>query len=305
MPKFSIVTPVFNNEKTIKRTLKSIMDQTHLDWHCILIDDSSTDNSVEEIINFINADKRISLKKRSDYSDIKGANCCRNIGLKFCKSNWVIFVDADDTLAPNCLYKRSKDILRFPYKDIYMFKTAVVNEFGEILWDFVCPTQEVKKIIYLFYAHKIPWHTMSLVWNKQFLSNIGGWNLDYERLQDVELSLRALLNKPKLFFSDQDYDSYYWQAQINTHKKYLARFSFCRIIKDYYTTLMNAYPNDEIFTRKIRSETQQILITLVKSYILYEKKDINWESLYLSLLKTLHISLSEIKSTEKAFNDKL
>ena len=52
-PLISIIIPVFNREKLIVRTLESVQNQTYTNWECIIVDDGSTDNTLNVIASFI------------------------------------------------------------------------------------------------------------------------------------------------------------------------------------------------------------------------------------------------------------
>ena len=88
----SIITPVYNSEKYIEETLKSVIDQTFEFWEHFIIDDGSTDNSIKIVKKFSNLDKRIKLLNRN--REPKGANTCRNIGVHHSKSKYIIFLDS-------------------------------------------------------------------------------------------------------------------------------------------------------------------------------------------------------------------
>lgn len=95
--KVSIVIPNYNRESLISETLDSIISQTYKNWECIIVDDGSTDRSVDVIQTYIKKDSRFILIERSaDYP--KGANSCRNIGLENAKGNYIIFFDSDDLM---------------------------------------------------------------------------------------------------------------------------------------------------------------------------------------------------------------
>ncbi|MDO5760752.1 MAG: glycosyltransferase family 2 protein, partial [Bacteroidota bacterium] len=104
----TVVVPVFNNQNTIEETIESVLNQTNSNWEVICVDDGSTDNSVSIIKEYCKKDDRISLIIR----DIapKGGSHCRNIGAFNAKGKYVMFLDADDLLAPFCLEKRLSSI---------------------------------------------------------------------------------------------------------------------------------------------------------------------------------------------------
>ena len=98
--KISVIIPVYNAEKYLPLTLKSIINQTYDNLEIIVIDDCSTDKSKEIIKEFAKNDKRII----PYYSEInQGVSKTRNMGLRTFSGDFVIFVDADDVLAKDCI----------------------------------------------------------------------------------------------------------------------------------------------------------------------------------------------------------
>ena len=98
----SIIIPVHNAEKYIADTIKSVLAQTYTDWELLLVDDVSTDGSVEVIRPFL-ADERISLICLEE--NVKAA-VSRNRGIKEAKGDYIAFLDADDLWLPDKLSKQ-------------------------------------------------------------------------------------------------------------------------------------------------------------------------------------------------------
>ena len=93
IPVFSIVMPVYNAEKYLEDALDSIQNQEFSDFELILVNDSSTDNSLAVCIKYAAIDQRIIV---IDCKTNCGAAVARNRGIKAAKGNYLCFVDADD-----------------------------------------------------------------------------------------------------------------------------------------------------------------------------------------------------------------
>jgi glycosyltransferase involved in cell wall biosynthesis len=91
MPTVTVFMPVYNGETYIKDAIQSILDQTFSDFELLIIDDGSTDNTVQ-IINNLN-DSRIRLVENKEN---KGLPYTRNKGLKLAKGEYIAFMDSDD-----------------------------------------------------------------------------------------------------------------------------------------------------------------------------------------------------------------
>lgn len=95
--KVSIIVPVYNAEKFIGNCIDSVLAQTKLDWEAIFVNDGSKDRSAE-IISGVK-DNRILLVNQ----DNSGPSAARNRGIREAKGEYIFFLDADDTITPNCL----------------------------------------------------------------------------------------------------------------------------------------------------------------------------------------------------------
>ena len=101
MPKISIIIPVYNVAEYLPKCLDSILTQTLSDIEIICINDGSTDNSGDILQNYATKDNRIKIIKQNN----QGISAARNAGLKIVQSEYVMFVDSDDYIAPDMAEK--------------------------------------------------------------------------------------------------------------------------------------------------------------------------------------------------------
>lgn len=94
LPKVSVIVPVYNVEEYLDDCLTSISNQSESNIEILIINDGSLDNSLEVAKRHALLDQRI----RIFNNDNHGVSYCRNYGIKEAKSDWIMFVDADDWL---------------------------------------------------------------------------------------------------------------------------------------------------------------------------------------------------------------
>ncbi len=101
MLKVSIITPCYNSEKYVGRTIESVRAQTLSDWEHIIVDDGSTDSSAAVVERYLPQDRRLRLVRRVN----SGCAQARNAGFRACSpdSQYLLFLDADDCLEPEML----------------------------------------------------------------------------------------------------------------------------------------------------------------------------------------------------------
>ena len=108
-PLVSIITPVYNAERFLSDTIKSVQNQTYKNWEILLIDDCSKDNSAQIIKEFQKYDNRIKYIKLKNNS---GASVSRNEGIRNAKGRFIAFVDSDDIWKPEKLEIQIKYMLK-------------------------------------------------------------------------------------------------------------------------------------------------------------------------------------------------
>ena len=199
MPEISVIVPVYNVEKYLKKCLNSLVNQTFQDIEIICINDGSTDNSESILNNFATKDSRIKIITQQN-SGVSGA---RNLGILNSSSNYIMFLDADDyynkkacELSYNTITKTQADIGVFGISELYNFiqipcivnkniKRAVQNSSKIDLWKF--QTYSVNKI-----------------YKKDFLiRNNLKFPLGIKTAEDTIFSLSCLFKNPKYCFIDK------------------------------------------------------------------------------------------------------
>ena len=126
MPILSVIVPVYNSEKGLKRCLDSILNQKNDDIEVILVDDGSNDSSANIIQQYMTQFAQIVYYTKEH----TGVADTRNYGMSKAKGEYILFVDSDDYIDTNLL-KRLEYFIEKKI-DVIKFKIARVNEGGEI-----------------------------------------------------------------------------------------------------------------------------------------------------------------------------
>lgn len=104
-PEISVIIPTYNREQTLKRAIKSILNQTFRSFELIVVDDGSTDGTKALIDSF--SDTRIVYR----YQHNKGACAARNLGISIARGKYVSFQDSDDEWLPRKLELQLRTLL--------------------------------------------------------------------------------------------------------------------------------------------------------------------------------------------------
>ena len=97
--RFSIIIPVYNVEPYLRECLDSVLNQTFGDWEAICVNDGSTDNSVDILVEYAAKDRRIKFVNQSN----AGTATARNTGMRMAQGDYIVFLDSDDWLEKHAL----------------------------------------------------------------------------------------------------------------------------------------------------------------------------------------------------------
>lgn len=189
----SIVTVCFNSEKTIERTIKSVLNQTFTNYEYIFIDGASNDRTNEIInkykIKFKNKDipvKHISEKDNGIYDAM-------NKGAKFASGKWINYMNSDDYFYSEDVLKNvfeDKDILNY---DVIYGNTCFIKENKK----YIEKGKDIESII-----KHIPFCPQSS-FVKTNLQNEYGFNCKYKISADFDFFLRLYIDKKIFIYIDK------------------------------------------------------------------------------------------------------
>lgn len=145
MSKISIIVPIYNVEKYLNRCIESILNQTFRDFELILVNDGSTDNSLDICRYYEDIDNRICVINKNN----GGLSSARNCGIKNAKYEYIGFIDGDDYIHPqmyellyDAIIKNNSDLSICDYKKvfenesvinkIYSYNESYINTFSNI-----------------------------------------------------------------------------------------------------------------------------------------------------------------------------
>lgn len=103
MDKVSVVIPAYNSQDTIIGCVESVVNQTYKNIEIIVVDDGSTDNTIELLCAFnVHIENKIHIIKQTN----QGPSCARNAGVNYAQGNYIAFLDSDDEWYPEKIEKQ-------------------------------------------------------------------------------------------------------------------------------------------------------------------------------------------------------
>ena len=107
--KVSVIIPIYNPGELLRKCIDSVLNQTLNEIEVLCIDDGSTDDSKEIIMEYCQRDSRFKLISQEN----SGSGMARNNGISLSKGEYIVFLDADDWIEPNmceALYNHAKNL---------------------------------------------------------------------------------------------------------------------------------------------------------------------------------------------------
>lgn len=210
-PLVSIIIPIYNRASLIIETLESINAQRYTNWECILIDDGSTDNSMNVVHNYIGDKPMFKLFERPK-DVVKGANACRNYGLEKSQGVWVNWFDSDDIMHPDFIL--SKVAATSEEVDAVVSKTCIFKDTIDTIVHYEKRTKESQQLLSDFIALDVSWYLPDTMWHRPFLDGKEIFDQSLFMGQDRDFHTRRLIEKPNLIFVDE-YLTYYRRHEIS------------------------------------------------------------------------------------------
>ncbi len=185
MPKISVVMSVYNGEKYLKSAVESILGQSFGDFEFIIVDDGSTDRSLDLLKAFQKQDERIKIISRGN----KGLISSLNEGIKLAEGDYIARMDADDISKTTRLEKQLKYMEE---NNLMVCGTWAegIDSLGNKIKDMDYPPSE-KKIKSFSLLHN-PFIHPSVMFRKDIFEKVGGYKKFFKHIEDYELWTRIV-----------------------------------------------------------------------------------------------------------------
>lgn len=244
---FSVVIPLYNKEKSIITTLKSVCMQTLKDFEVIVVDDGSIDDSYS-VASKVN-DKRIRLIQKEN----GGVSSARNMGIKAAKYPYVALLDGDDYWEPTFLEEQLALIEDFPKAGMWGVNYAFVKGdrcdpcdqgMGKDFRGYVDG--------YFASSHNDLFCSSSVVVRKDVFEKTGYFDERIASSEDLDMWYRIILSYPVVYY-DKVLAFYNQNAENRVAYDTDVRFPLSRDIKYYIDKFEDDCKRDKVFSHYLNS----------------------------------------------------
>lgn len=190
-PKVSVVMAAYNGGEYIGSSIESILNQTLKDFEFIIVNDCSTDNTLDTIRSY-NDERIVIFNNEKNLGQTKSLN----IGVGLAKGEYIARIDADDFSYPHRLEKQVRFFNDNPEFDVVGSSGHVLNRCGKRRSISLAPVDQGEIFFKIFYDNPII-HISALI-RKDKLVMLGGYDESFHIVQDYDLWSRFLINKLRL-----------------------------------------------------------------------------------------------------------
>lgn len=249
--KISVVVPLYNKEKSIEATLQSVLAQTYTDYELIVVDDGSTDNSLNVVRKRISEleNERI----RVIHKENGGVSSARNRGIKEAKGEYIALLDGDDLWEPTFLEEQVKLIHDFPDAGMWGVNTAFIK-YGKC-WKWQQGMGDGYRGYvenYFGTSHNDLFCSSSVVIRKDVFEKVGYFDERISSSEDLDMWYRIILKYPVVFY-DKVLVYYNQDAENRVAYDTAVRFPLTKDIKYYFDKFNKEFDCNPVFSHYMNS----------------------------------------------------
>ena len=276
-PLVSLIIPMYNSEKFIEKLLDTIVKQTYKNIEVIIVNDGSTDNSLNIALEYASKDDRIKIITTTNC----GVSSARNTGLKYVRGEYFTFLDSDDYIELDMFEKIIDKISSINAQAIRVNYIKEDSEFNYLsqgnlygLQNHMLTNQEIKnKLIPYIFESKIEAYSPLLLIKSDILKKIKPFNETINMMEDLLFYLDLLLNIDNIYLFD--YPCYHYVVRDSSNSK--RRDKLLSNLNDTVkvVNLVEQFLNNNNFNNDIYNQVYYIYSTMIVKYILrtFQKDD--------------------------------
>ena len=262
---FSIIIPLYNKAPYIAKAIQSVAAQTYQEFELIVIDDGSTDESLEKLrvlsSELGEKNPEFVAKLKIIEQQNSGVSTTRNQGVAMAKYNYIAFLDADDWWEPNYLSEMKLLIEKYPQAGIYGSSYYKVKNNRQIQANIGVDKEFYDGIINYFEVYRktfyMPLWTGATIVRKNIFVEENGFKTNLILGEDFDLWVRIALKYPVAFVNK--YLAFYNQDVLNEHKAVVKQ-------KIYEPDSIYIFNLDYLYEEEKKNSDLKLLLDLLRVY---------------------------------------
>ncbi len=283
-PFFSVIMPVYNSQKYLRRAIDSVLGQSFMELELILVDDCSIDDSLNILREYQKKDSRVIITRTKVN---KGVANARNEGIKFVRGRYLTFVDSDDYIEKDLFYKVKEKI---DYTGAQLIKYSIIEQYYDkkqklIGKKEVCLNEEVFKTSKDVKNAIIPMEKLPLF---GYLCNsfydletipIDSWNFDEHMYVNEDFMMNIKLIDKIEIMACMSFVGYHYEKRVNNSLSTSQNDLYYECSKEKINILLDKYACWNLLTPKNKADIYWLYIRIIYSTICrwlerYQRKNI-------------------------------
>lgn len=240
--RFSIIIPNYNKEEYVRETLESIFNQTYKNFEVIVVDDGSTDKSIEIIKEF---------DIKLFHTNRKRAGGARNVGIDNATGDYIIFLDSDDYFTDNTVLESLNNLIN---GEDMIFLNYTKDKFGEVMI-----IKEEKEDISVKIENTKNLGCPTKCFKRELLEGIRF--PEAKRYEDINFALEAMCKATSFAYFEDSFFTYRkvptsnttaeitGDAMIDILEELVKMYRLCTKYPQYKLNILNRIKRDKLNTR--------------------------------------------------------
>jgi len=284
----SIIIPCFNSGKYLSECLESVLSQDYTDYEVIVVNDFSTDNTLEIACSYAEKDARIKIIDNSESSE-SGASAARNRGFKNSKGEYVVFLDSDDIWLPTAL-KRLVNLIEKHNEAGWVIGNCIyfdnfrynLDSYQYSKYDFEEGVYQKQEMVLKFIRNfnQTPSQGAAII-KRIVVKKINGWENEFKMNYTDQAFYFKILCETRTFVT-YDYFLLYRNHEESASLKAIKRGEFQKNEKIFFQWLIRNLPNYEFAER---DEVSQYAENTIREIDNNDTKVLNKVSVLKTVLK--------------------
>lgn len=268
-PLVSVVMPVYNGEKYLREAIESILNQTFKNFEFIIINDGSTDKSLEIIENYQNIDERIQLISREN----KGLITSLNEGIQKSKGKYIARMDADDVSLTE-RFEKQVELMEECEVDICGCHYFVINEENKYIDSKIVPISQ--DAVNINIAYSVPFAHGSVLMKRDLFQKFIYGNTAFSTVEDYALWINMYMNNVKFsnvdefLFKYRDFPNSFSKTKISNME--LDRYTLSKQVVVIYSQKLQLSIDNQL--KKELSYWEEVYLVRISLLMWYRVKDV-------------------------------
>jgi glycosyltransferase involved in cell wall biosynthesis len=222
-PKVSVIIPFLNAKKYLKEAVESVFAQTYKDWELLLVDDGSTDNSMEIAIDYVKQyPEKVRYLCHKGHNN-RGISSSRNLGNRHAQGEFIALLDSDDIYLPEKLEQQVSILDLHPEADALFGETQYWFSWTRDPRDFLCdyvsapwkrlgiqPNTIVTppRLLHPLLVYGVMPTICSLIMRHEVINRLGGWEDEFSGIYEDQVFFTKLFLKGSIIITPSYLEKY-------------------------------------------------------------------------------------------------